>query len=891
MPLGPGARFGPYEVVGLIGAGGMGEVYRALDPRLKREVALKIVSQSFAADPDRLARFQREAQVLAALNHPNIAHVYGLEQSEGVQALVMELVEGPTLADRIAKGPIPLDETVPIARQIAEALETAHEQGIIHRDLKPANIKLRPDGVVKVLDFGLAKALEPPMFAGRGDATASPTITSPAMMTGVGVLLGTAAYMSPEQARGKTVDKRTDIWAFGCVLYQMLTGRRAFEGEDVSDTLAFIITKDPDWSALAPDLPAALGRLLRRCLEKDRTRRLQHIGDARLELEEALTAPVPVPDAAAPRSTRWTHLLPWTLATAFATALLLTTIVTFTARPGEETAADRPVSRLELTLPAGLEFFAAELTGPNVAVSPDGTQLAFVGVRGGLRQIYLRHLGDFEATLVRGSETASFLFFSPDGQSIGFIANDQGLRAVSLADGGVEILARGVDYGGATWTTDGRIVFARGGTLWEASASASGGDAARQLTTLDAKRGETAHRWPAVVPNNQTVLFTTFTASGVGSPRVEALSRATGERRTVVERGTFPVYAASGHLVFVRDAVLLAAPFNLERLEVTGPPLLLLENPTVSGGAAQMALSGTGSLVYPPGAQPRWLVWVSRQGVEQTLSETRRSYGNPRLAPDGRRVVVDVAGSELWMVDIARDTFTRLTLGQTSLNSYPVWTPDGKRIVFRTSTGLHWLDPDGGGGPQVIPGTSLSDFPNSVSPDGSTLALLRMGPDTTADGYALSLRGEPAPHPVMKTPAYEGGSMFSPDGNWLAYASDESGRLEVYVRPIAGPDRKLLVSTDGGTHPRWNPSGKELFYRNGDNMMAVAVSTNPEMTLSKPQLLFARRYSFGTNITLANFDVSPDGQRFLMVKDDPGAARLNVVLNWTEELKRLVPTN
>jgi serine/threonine-protein kinase len=889
MALPPGTHVGPYVIAAQIGAGGMGEVYRARDTKLKREVAVKILPSSLAADPDRLARFQREAEVLASLNHPNIAHIYGLEDAPStgsgqaaIKALVMELVEGPTLADRIAQGAIPLDEALPIAKQIAEALEAAHEQGIVHRDLKPANVKVRSDGTVKVLDFGLAKALGPAEAGhyargGAGadrsvrlqpDLTAAPTITGPAMMTGAGIILGTAAYMAPEQARGRSVDKRADIWAFGVVLYELLTGERLFKGDDLTETLASVVKDQPDVSKA----PARVQRLLKKCLEKDPRKRLRDIGDA-WELLEGET-----PRAAASTGARWGRALPWALAGALAVTSLALLVV-----PRGDAPPARAATRMELNLPAGVELFA--LTGNTVAVSPDGTRVAFVGVLGGVRQVYVRLFDGFEAVPLRGTDNAGVCFFSSDGRSVGFITADFVLRKVSLADGLVATVVTDAGIEGAAWGPDDRIVFVRAGTLWQVSAS---GSAPKPLMTPDAGPQGRVHAWPAFLPGADAVLFAAVDGRS-GDARIEAVVLATGERRVLVERGTFPRYVPSGHLIFYRDGELLAAPFDVARLQVTGSPTRVIDDVPQTGVGTPLAdVSGTGTLVYAPTTATSRLVWVSRQGAEQPMIDTLRSYANPRLASNGSRVLVQVG--DLWIQDLARATFTRLTSGERiGDGAFPVWTPNG-RVVFRTATGLRTLAVDGSGPPEVIAGTTSSDYPGSVSSDGERLIFVRISADSSGDIYIASLRGDPKISPVLKTSAYEGSARLSPDGRWLAYSSNESGQMEVYLRPFSGPDRKWQVSTQGGTQPVWNPNGRELFYRSGSRMMVVALSAGAEPTLSPPRLLFEQRYAFGSGITIANYDVSPDGQRFVMVKEDSSSSRLNVVLNWFDELTRLVTT-
>jgi WD40 repeat protein len=515
--------------------------------------------------------------------------------------------------------------------------------------------------------------------------------------------------------------------------------------------------------------------------------------------------------------------------------------------------------------------------------------VAFIGAIGGVRRIYIRRFDEFESKAIPGTETVNICEFSPDGSALAFVAADRTLKKVSLSDGLVTTLVDDVDWsaGGVAWSQDGTITFIRAGVLWRTSPT---GSQAEKLTTLDTTRGERAHLWPAAVTDSG-ILFTSVSGTDRVVTRIESLSFATKERRVVVDNGSNPRYAASGHLVFFRDGALLAAPFDASQLPVTGPAVSALRDFSLDQfGAPLVNISSAGALAYiPSGQATRRLVWVSRQGVEQPISDTTRPYKNPRLSPDGRRIVVEVAGGDLWIQDVERTTFTRLTTGDTMGNTFAVWTPDGHGVLFRNLTGIRRVDPDNGGAKDLIRDTSLSSIPTSVSPDGRTLAYIQQTPETNGDLYTLSLQGNPQPRAVVKTSGYDGGGQFSPNGQWLAYASNESGQFDVYVRPYPGPDRRVPVSTEGGTHPRWSRNGKELFYRNGNKMMVVDVSTSSGITLSRPRVLFEQRYAFGAAQTVPNFDISPDGQRFVMVKDDSASGRINVVLNWFEELKRMVP--
>ena len=905
MSLSTGTRLGVYEVTAQIGEGGMGQVYRARDTKLHRDVAIKVLPDLRASDPDRLARFQREAQVLASLNHPNIAQIHGLEESQGVLALVMELVEGEDLSHRIVRGASPLDEVLLIAKQIADAVEAAHEQGIVHRDLKPANIRVRPDGRVKVLDFGLAKALaaEPNALSARPPSMSS-TITLPGMMTGIGAILGTAAYMSPEQACGKPVDRRSDIWAFGCVLYEMLTGKRAFHGDEGTDTLAAILRAEPDWSLLPAAAPPSVRALVHRCLQKDARQRLQAIGDARIALEEVLTGTAP--STTAPRGTpSWKLRLVVGLG-----GILIPSAVGFAVwnlKPSP--APPRPVIRFTITLPPGQAL--AGLHQPALALSADGSQLAYVATTPGqgVQQIYLRAMDGVDARPIPGTELGTAPFFSPDGQWLGFFAGDE-LKKISVRGGVARTLSSAVGGGfsrGATWVGEGVIVFAPYSSVLQRVSDAGG--AAVPLTRFETE--ETLHMWPQALPGGKAVLFTGFS----NAPTAIAVQPiGTGERRNLIhgELGEMPSYAPSGHLIYARAGSLMAVPFDLERLEVRGEGV-----PVVQGVLpAQYSLSATGSLAYvsgTPQARQSQLVWVNRNGTEQPLGAPARSYNQPRLSPDGRRVAVDVIEKaqdmQVWLYDLTRDTFAPFTF--QGLNRHAVWTPDGERIAFMSNregaTQIFWQLANGSGGLQRLtanPPTTTAgglSIPNSWSPDGQSLIFAQAVPTKQAEFWTLQV-GNPSARPdqagrVQRLPvqvrAPDGAPQLSADGRWLAYASDESGRREIYVQPYPGPGGKWQISTDGGNEPQWNPKGTELFYRSGRKMMAVDIAIQPGFAPGKPRQLFEGDYQVtATGWARPNYDVSPDGQRFLMLKavqrEQAPLTQINVVLNWSEELKRLV---
>jgi serine/threonine-protein kinase len=888
-----GTKLGNYEVTSHIGSGGMGEVYQAHDTKLGRDVAIKVLPEQFARDPERLARFQREAKLLAALNHPNIAAIYGLEESAGTNYLIMELVPGETLRNRILReGALPIEDALKIARQIAEALEAAHEKSIIHRDLKPANVKVTPEGRVKVLDFGLAKAFS--SESSVEEIANSPTLSMAATVHGV--ILGTAAYMSPEQARGKSVTKATDIWAFGAVLYEMLSGKQAFQGEDVTDILAAVVRAEPDWTKLLADTPPSIKTLLRRCLRKDRNQRLQDAAGIRIEIEDALSAPMPTElTSVAISQPRWTWQI---LAVLVLGAIAIAAVTGLTVWNLKPTAAppSRPVSRTIIDLSPGQHLSGLD-TGPAVALSPDGTQLAYVAAQNGTEQLYLRPMDSLEAKPILGTDGAVQPFFSTDGQWLGFFAGGK-LKKVSVSGGVPLTLGDAAQPRGASWNSLGMIAFAP--TIVSALQQLpDAGGTPQALTHIE--KGDTGYLWPEFLPGGRALLFAARAVDGAG---IASLSIKTGERREVVRGASSPRYASSGHLVYAQAGTLMAVPFDPQRLTVTGAAIPMLEGilQSETTGAAQYSLSSTGSLVYISGAiqaTQRRLVWVSRNGEEQTLAAPTRVYMNARVSPDGGRVAVAFQEQEnqTWLYDLSRDTLTRLTF-EGVLNSYPVWTPDGKRIAFMSNKegplNLFWQMADGSGGLERLTTSQYVQGPNSWSPDGQLLAFNEFSPVTGADIWVLRLSDHKA-QPFLQTKANETSAQFSPDGRWMAYVSDESGRNEVYVQPYPGPGGKRQISTDGGGEPVWNPNGRELFYRNGDKMMAVDILTQSAFTAGKARLLFERQYvpaSFAA--PYRNYDVSPDGQRFLMVKaneqTDAAPTQINVVQNWFEELKRRVPT-
>ncbi len=872
MPILPGRRLGPYAILSAIGAGGMGEVYQAHDSKLGRDVAVKVLPEAFAHDADRLSRFQREAKMLASLNHPNIATIHGLEQSGGTSYLIMELVPGETLAERVKReGRVPVEEALGIAKQMAEALEAAHEKGIIHRDLKPANVKVTPEGKVKVLDFGLAKA-----FVGDEtgrDSSNSPTLSQAATMQGV--IQGTAAYMSPEQARGKTVDKRTDLWAFGCVLYELLAGKPAFHGEDITDILAAVVRAEPDWSGLPESTPQSIRILLRRCLQKDKTLRLRDAGDARIEIHEALAAP-----------------------------------------PTLVLRAPKPPQPMRLSAEIGANASLFTNYGPETILSPDGARLAFVAAGSEQkRRIYVRSLDQLQATALSGTENARDPFFSPDGQWIGFFADGK-LKKISAQGGAAVTLCDAGNDRGGSWGEDATIVFAADNQVALSKISSAGGTP-QPLTTLDKQAGELTHCWPQVLPGGTSVLFTSSTGT-VGASFEDAMivvhSIASGQRKTVQRGGFCARYLPSGHLVYMHEGTLFAVPFDLKRLEVTGPPAPMLDgvitNP--SFGGAQFSFSETGNLVYVAGraeVQNVSIYWMDREGKFQPLRETPGEYYNPAFSPDGKRLaleIIDGKRSDIWVYEWERDTLTRLTFAGDT-NGYPVWTPDSQRIVYSSqekggAPNLWWIRSDGAEDAQRLTESQNIQYARSWRPDGKVLAFRQFNPETNWDVLTLPMEGDDKsgwkpgePKPFVSSPFNEGEPAFSPDGRWLAYESNESGTYEVYVRPFPGPGGKWQISKGGSVIPKWSRNGKEIFYRTMDSKIMVVAYTaaGDSFQAEKPQLWSPGQFT-DRGLTNYNFDVHPDGNRFAVLKA-PGTEqtaavnKVSFIFNFFDELRRKLP--
>ena len=883
MALLPGTRLGPYEVIAQIGVGGMGEVYRATDTSLRRSVAIKVLPDSVVGDTERLARFQREAEVLAAFNHPNIAAIYGLERSTATTALVMELVEGTTLADRIDQGAVPVDEALSIAKQIADALEAAHEQNIIHRDLKPANIKVRPDGTVKVLDFGLAKAMEP-AGAMSPSLSMSPTITTPAM-TQAGMILGTAAYMSPEQARGKPVDKRADIWAFGAVLFEMLTGKRAFPGEDITDTLAAVVRAEPDWGALPADLPSALSAYLTRCLQKDPRQRVQAIGDVRLALTGAFETAMPQGTATATSATPRGRLV-W-MALLASAAVVIVSLAVPTLQHLRETPP--PETRTEIVTPVTDQ-------PTSIALSPDGQQIVFVASDEGGSRLWLRFLATTTAQPLAGTEGATDPFWSPDSRAIGFFARGA-LKRLDVGGGGTpRTLAPVVTGRGGTWNTDGVIVFAPSDGTHLMRVSATGGTAAA-VTTLGPQQA--AHRFPHFLPDGRRFLFNVRSASNTDTIYLGALDGSAPIRLTLADSRA--VYLPSGWLLWVRAGALVAQRLDAAQATLTGEPVTLADE------VAVVSVAATGLVAYRTAVGGRrQLAWFDRSGTARGVGGVPdgNDLEHPRVSHDGRRVVVTrtVQGNaDLWLLDGARTS--RVTF-DAERDLFPLWSPDGTRIVFRSNRAgafdLYQKLASGAGMEERLVASDQIKVPTSVSVVSRVLMYYSLDPQTSADLWVMPMAGNRTPAVFLKTPFREVWGAFSPDGRWVAYQSNESGRPEIYVRPFAPPAAagtaagaaggQWQVSTAGGIMPLWRPDGKELYYLNpaGAMMAAHVTVTGSTLEPGAPVVLFPTRiYGGGVDAQHGRqYDVAPDGRFLINSVVDDVSAPITLLQNWNPEAKQ-----
>jgi len=881
MSLANGTKLGPYEIIAPLGAGGMGEVYRAKDTRLDRIVAIKVLPQHLAGTPEARQRFEREARAVSALNHPHICTLFDVGSQDGAEYLVMEYLEGETLAARLEKGALPLDQALKIGIQIADALEKAHRQGIIHRDLKPANIMLTKSGA-KLLDFGLAKAVESVPVSGLTDAGSSPTARDP--VTDAGVVLGTYQYMAPEIIEGLEADARLDIFSFGAVLYEMATGNRAFDGKTQASVLAAVLASEPKpISSLQPASPPALDRVVEFCLAKDRDERWQSAHDVKLQLqwiaegepEQGLPAP-----AVSPRKAR--ERTAWAIAT-IATLAAITLAIFFLS------GAPKPQQSVQVSADLGAATsISTQFFGPNAILSPDGTKLVFVAEGSDKqRRLYIRSLDQLQATVLTGADDASNPFFSPDSQWIAFFAEGK-LKKISVQGGAPVTICDSRFAPSASWGDDGNIVLPNrtDGALFKVS---SAGGTLVPLTTLDEQRGETSQRWPQVLRSSKVVLYTSeaTNTNTYDDADIVAYSVASGQAKTILHGGFHAIYSPSGYLVYMHNGTLFAVPFDLKRLEVSGQAAAVVDNVVASpsSGAAQFSISDTGTLVYVAGSavdRNVSIYWMDADGNFTPLRETPGDYRNLALSPDGKRLAVDIhepKRTDIWVYDLERDTLTRLTFAGDA-NSKPVWTPNGQRIVYNSfekgvAQNLWWIRSDGGGSPERLTQSDSSQIPYSWSPDGKTLAFTERSPVTGWDIMTLTIDGSEKigwkpgqPKPFLNTPFSETEPVFSSDGRWIAYMSNESGTNEVYVRPFPGPGGKTQISTGGGSLPEWSRKGKELYYipATRDKVMAVTYAAiGDSLRAEKPRI-----WSSGQISNRGSYVPDPDGKRIAVLKP-PGA--------------------
>jgi eukaryotic-like serine/threonine-protein kinase len=881
MALVAGERIGAHQILELIGQGGMGEVYRARDTRLNRDVALKVLPDVFATDPDRLARFTREAQVLASLNHPNIAGIHGIEAN----ALVMEFVEGDDLSKIISRGPMPLSEALPVARQIADALEAAHEQGIVHRDLKPANIKIKADGTVKVLDFGLAKALGPD-GGSAVDVMNSPTLTVHA--TQMGVILGTAAYMAPEQARGKVVDRRADIWAFGVVLYEMLTGRRVFDGDDVSITLASVLKDDPKWHELPTNLPRPVTRLLRRCLEKDSRRRLSSIGDARLELEERDPENVIAP----PSSAIVTRPSRWSIVAAALVGVGVTAAVAAALWSTTPASTNGSLSRLSILAPPGEQVFP-DSTG--VAVSPDGTMVAFIvgSVARSENELWVRSIGSMTARRVAETVSAQLPFWSPDSRLIGFFTNSK-LMIVPAAGGRAELVADAPSGRGAVWPRPDVILFApdAGGPLFRVSPN---GGTPMPVTRLDASRHEYGHRFPTMLPDGDHFLYASLPGKN-GKFDIHAGSLSDASRTAVASLDAAPVYADPGWLLYARQGVLVALPFDARTRKVTGEPVTLgdepsmILDPSTSWTAGHsVSVSNTGSLAYySASSQNTVATWYDVNGTPAgTLMLPPGHYESIAISPDGAHGALvrstSPSESDLWLVDLSRGGATPLSSGR-GRNDNPVWSPDGTRVVWaadRDGPQSFFVKDVNDATPERLLFTSDLPFKNPAdwSRDGKWIVMTQLDQDTSQNVWLLDASGTKAPEVIVRGPVRDNAGAISPDGRWFAFTSEDSGRFEAYLQSFPAPGRRVQASDSGAVRTWWTRDGRQLVMLGSDlrTLSRVDVRPGDALSIGRPTQ-FARLPA-----DIVWVDAMPDRQRFLAIAPErTSTGSVTLVQNWKQ---------
>jgi serine/threonine protein kinase/Tol biopolymer transport system component len=900
MPLQNGTFLGSYEIQASIGAGGMGEVYRARDAKLGRDVAIKILPQDFAQDPERLVRFEREAHLLASLNHPNIGAIYDLSESNGAKFFVLELVPGDTLADLIARGPVPVEEALALCRQIAEALEAAHDKGIVHRDLKPANIKITPDGKVKVLDFGLGKLSE-------RDSAAATLSQSPTLMTArasiEGVILGTAAYMSPEQTRGREIDRRSDIWSFGCVAFEMLTGKQTFEGETVSDLFAAILRSEPAWSALPATVPESVRLLLKRCLQKDVRRRLQHIGEARIAMDDAAASDVVAkPMVTVANAVPQPRRTPWIISavTLLLISIGLTTALFFvTSRhPGIQAV------QFEVLPPVGGAFEqSASVIFTVPTISPDGRWLAFTARdASGKVLLWVRPLDSLTSKSFLGTEGAAFPFWSPDSRSIAFYTQ-QKLKKVDLAGGPPQAITDTLNFRRGTWNQENVIVFAGGNraTLYAVAASGQ----AKPLEVTKLLPGQVAHRSPWFLPDGRHFLFHAQGAGETSGLFVGSLDSTVTKRLGPSDSGA--VYSQAGHILFVREGTLLRQGFDLKKLEIIGEATPVAEHVPINGDVGAFSVSDTGVLAYRPAATVEQVVltWMDRSGKVIGTVGSPAEYRGVDLSPDGKRLAVhrhEGEGGDIWIFEVSRGLMSRFTFDPTRENSSPVWSSDSSHLIYNSGQNGRWRIyqklATGTGNEEQLLETDLNMAPMSWSPDGTRVLMRVVDPNTQGNQSVFSFNDKKITN-FINQPGNELWGQISPDGNWVAYASNETGRYEIYVKSFPSGTAQYQISGDGGWFPRWKRDGKELFFLTPNarsEMESVKINSSASsFQFDRPVKLFDSgfiNFTHPTGGTFLPWAVSADGQQFLIPRPDhpesasTGAIPIIVVVNWAATLNK-----
>jgi serine/threonine-protein kinase len=897
MALTSGNRIGPYEIVAALGEGGMGQVFRARDTKLNRIVAVKALHESFAGHPERVARFEREAQLLASLNHPNIAAIYGVEEAQGATYLVLEFVDGPSLGELLKSGPMPVREAIAVARQIGDALAAAHERGIIHRDFKPGNVMVTPGGQAKVLDFGLGKSLEGDVsMAGGTNSGNSPTMTTAG--TQAGMIMGTAGYMSPEQAKGRPTDRRTDVWAFGCVLYEMLTGKKAFDGEDVSETLASILRSEPDWAALPSDTPPNLRVLLQRCLVKDRTERLADMSVVRFLLSDTATS------MSGPASVSKIDIAPSSRRTGvplLAAVALVAIAATFGLTKWLMPAAASPqaaVAHVSIPLPDGVEVGSTSLLP--IAISRDGTRVTFVGQRDGRNQLYVRTLSEPEPKLLEGTDGGQSPFFSPDGQWIGFFGDGK-LKKIAASGAALQTLTDAAFDRGGDWGGDGFIYYSPGNMngIWRVPES---GGAATEVTKRDLGRGEISHRWPQIITGTNTLIFGVWTGPGDDEHAIAAQTVGGDDFRVLVQGADAPRYSTKAGLLFYTHlGDLFAVPWNPAHRDFgRAIPVTASVHPndTIGNeGCGNYAVSDDGTLAYLAGGQGRnamRLVWIDRDGTVRPTGAPDRPYENVVISPDGSRAIVQIRGSftDLWSYDFARNTLTPFPTANGSSQA-PIFTPDGKRVIYRATRkgfrNISWHAADGSGAEEPLTSKpDVSHTPTSVSPDGRWLLFNENNPADPGGTamWIVSLDGDHATRLAIDEPGAELDGQFSPDGKWIAYQAAVSSRQEIFVVPFPGPGPKRQVSTDGGQEPLWSHDGRQLFFQSADGLMAVDVTTGGAFSASTPRLMHGGRYFRSINGN-TSYSITGDDKRFLRIQPivaDRAIKHVDLVQNWFSEL-------